>query len=103
MIAGKRVHKLCGLLADLDTIAKNLIQPYVKVAPFEMLTPPTAFQRKAVELLGICLSCTKLLICRERLSCDGCIRRETRLASPPNNECGADHDTVYTRTQGRGA
>ena len=52
--AGQPVHSFKSLLRDLATIAKNRIQPKASGAsPFEMITRPTPFQQRALDLLGI--------------------------------------------------
>ncbi len=57
--AGEPVHSFQTLLADLATIVKNRIQPHGGGKPFDMLTRPTELQRKALELLGVSLTCTQ--------------------------------------------
>ena len=57
--SGEPVHSFDSLLADLATIAKNRIQPQGGGEPFDMLTRPTALQRKAFDLLGVSLNCTQ--------------------------------------------
>ncbi len=48
------VHSFQTLLKDLATITKNTIAPKIKGAqPFSMITSPTAFQKKALELLRV--------------------------------------------------
>ena len=48
------VHSFQTLLADLATITKNRIQLNVPGAePFEKITQPTAFQQRALSLLGV--------------------------------------------------
>ncbi|MGO9612830.1 MAG: IS1634 family transposase [Dissulfurispiraceae bacterium] len=48
------VHSFQTLLKDLATITKNTIVPKIKGAQsFSMVTRPTAFQEKVLELLGI--------------------------------------------------
>ncbi len=50
------VQSFRDLLKDLATIAKNRIQPVLKsIAPFDMVTRPTALQRHALRLLGLSL------------------------------------------------
>ncbi|MFC1835324.1 hypothetical protein ACFL2Q_11410 [Thermodesulfobacteriota bacterium] len=51
---GFPVHSFSGLMANLATIADNRIDPRLAGAePFHKFTTPSAFQRKALELLGI--------------------------------------------------
>ncbi|MGH7744485.1 MAG: IS1634 family transposase [Candidatus Dormibacteria bacterium] len=51
---GDPVHSLATLLADLATICLNRIQPVDReIAGFEMVTTPTAIQRRAFELLQV--------------------------------------------------
>ena len=51
---GLPVHSFRTLLGDLATIAKNRIVARLEGAePFEVVTRPTALQRKALELLGV--------------------------------------------------
>jgi transposase len=51
---GMKVHSFQTLLGDLGTIVKNRIQPAEEsIATFDMLTQPTAFQQRALDLLGI--------------------------------------------------
>ena len=57
--AGEPVHSFQTLLADLATIVKNRIQPHGGGEPLDMLTRPTELQRKALELLGVSLTCTQ--------------------------------------------
>ena len=57
--AGEPVHIFQTLLADLATIVKNRIQPHGGGEPLDMLTRPTELQRKALELLGVSLTCTQ--------------------------------------------
>ena len=57
--AGEPVHIFQTLLADLATIVKNHIQPHGGGEPLDMLTRPTELQRKALELLGVSLTCTQ--------------------------------------------
>lgn len=53
---GMKVHSFQTLLGDLATIVKNRIQPKDKtLAPFDMLTTPTAMQQRAFDLLGVAL------------------------------------------------
>jgi transposase len=53
---GFKVHSFQTLLGDLATIVKNRIQPKDKnIAPFDMLTTPTAIQQRALDLLGVTL------------------------------------------------
>ena len=57
--AGAPAHSFDSLLADLATIAKNRIEPQGGGQPFDMLTRPTALQRKAFDLLKVSLTCTQ--------------------------------------------
>ncbi len=51
---GFPVHSFSGVMANLATIADNRIDPRLAGAePFHKFTTPSAFQRKALELLGI--------------------------------------------------
>ena len=51
---GLPVHSFRTLLGDLATIAKNRVVARLEGAePFEVVTRPTALQRKALELLGV--------------------------------------------------
>lgn len=57
---GGTAHSFRTLLDDLATITRNRIQPKLDPAqPFEMLTRPTALQKRAFELLGVKLECTQ--------------------------------------------
>jgi hypothetical protein len=52
--AGEPVHSFKSLLRDLATIAKNRIQPKAPGAPaFEIITRPTSFQQRVLDLLGV--------------------------------------------------
>ena len=52
--AGEPVHSFTSLFRDLATIAKNRIQPKATDAPvFEIITKPTSFQQRALDLLGV--------------------------------------------------
>jgi hypothetical protein len=52
--AGEPVHSFKSLMRDLATIAKNRIQPKVSGAsPFQIITRPTSFQQRALDLLGV--------------------------------------------------
>jgi len=52
--AGQPVHSFNSLLRDLATIAKNRIQPKASDASaFQMITRPTPFQQRALDLLGV--------------------------------------------------
>ena len=52
--AGEPVHSFMSLFRDLATIAKNRIQPKATDAPiFEIITKPTSFQQRALDLLGV--------------------------------------------------
>ena len=51
---GQPVHSFKSLLRDLATIAKNRIQPKASgTSTFEVITRPTAFQQRALDLLGV--------------------------------------------------
>ncbi len=51
------VHSFTTLLRDLATIAKNLVQPRAKGAiPFDVITRPTSFQKRALDLLNVSCS-----------------------------------------------
>ena len=51
---GTPVHSFPSLLKDLGTIVKNQLQPQATSGvSFEMVTTPTATQKKAFELLGV--------------------------------------------------
>jgi hypothetical protein len=55
---GLPVHSFSGVMANLATITDNRIDPTLPGAePFHKLTIPSAFQRKAFELLGIKIGC----------------------------------------------
>lgn len=55
---GLPVHSFSGVMANLATITDNRIDPTLPGAvPFHKLTTPSAFQRKAFELLGIKIGC----------------------------------------------
>jgi transposase len=52
--AGEPVHSFKSLLRDLATIAKNRIQPKASDASaFQMITRPSPFQQRALDLLGV--------------------------------------------------
>ena len=52
--SGESVHSLRSLLDDLATITKNrVVTPLAGAEPFELITRPTALQRKAFKLLGV--------------------------------------------------
>ena len=52
--SGDPVHSLPTLLADLATVAINMIQPARPGSPpFRMITTPTKLQQNAFELLGV--------------------------------------------------
>jgi transposase len=53
---GLAVQSFHDLLKDLATIVKNRIRPALKsVAPFDIVTRPTALQKHALQLLGLTL------------------------------------------------
>lgn len=64
-------------------LPRLLSGPKIEAAPFEMLTPPTGFQSRALELLGICLTCIQQLIRCQNLSC---WRRESMRPTTPQRE-----------------
>ena len=52
--ADEPVHSFKSLLRDLATIAKNTVQPTTPEAPiFEIITRPTAVQKRTLDLLGV--------------------------------------------------
>jgi transposase len=52
--ADEPVHSFMSLFRDLATIAKNRIQPKATDAPvFEIITKPTSFQQRVLDLLGV--------------------------------------------------
>jgi len=52
--ADEPVHSFKSLFRDLATIAKNRIHPKATDAPvFEIITKPTSFQQRALDLLGV--------------------------------------------------
>jgi hypothetical protein len=52
--SGEPVHSFKTLLRDLATIVKNRIQPKAPGAPtFEIITKPTSFQKRVLDLLGV--------------------------------------------------
>ena len=54
--AGGPVHSFQTLLQDLATIAKNRIQPKdASARAFDVITRPTPFQQRALDLLGVSL------------------------------------------------
>ena len=58
--SGESVHSLRTLLDDLATIAKNrVVAPLADAEPFDLITRPTALQRKAFKLLGVRLERTQ--------------------------------------------
>ena len=58
--SGESVHSLRSLLDDLATITKNrVVTPLAGAEPFELITRPTALQRKAFKLLGVRLERTQ--------------------------------------------
>jgi Transposase DDE domain len=51
---GEPVHSFVSLFRDLATIAKNRIQPKAPNTPvFEVITKPTKFQQRVLDLLGV--------------------------------------------------
>ena len=58
--SGESVHSFRSLLDDLATITKNrVVAPLADAEPFELITRPTALQRKAFKLLGVRLERTQ--------------------------------------------
>ena len=58
--SGESVHSFRTLLDDLATIAKNrVVAPLANAEPFDLITRPTALQRKAFKLLGVRLERTQ--------------------------------------------
>ena len=58
--SGESVHSLRSLLDDLATITKNrVVTPLAGAEPFELITRPTALQRKVFKLLGVRLERTQ--------------------------------------------
>ena len=58
--SGESVHSLRTLLDDLATIAKNrVVAPLADAEPFDLITRPTALQRRAFKLLGVRLERTQ--------------------------------------------
>ena len=58
--SGESVHSLRTLLDDLATMTKNrVVAPLAGAEPFELITRPTALQRKAFKLLGVRLERTQ--------------------------------------------
>ena len=58
--SGERVHSFRTLLDDLATVANNrVVAPLADAKPFDLITRPTALQRKAFKLLGVRLERTQ--------------------------------------------
>ena len=58
--SGESVHSFRTLHDDLATIAKNrVVVPLADAQPFDLITRPTALQRKAFKLLGVRLKRTQ--------------------------------------------
>ena len=58
--SGESVHSLRTLLDNLATITKNrVVAPLAGAEPFELITRPTAQQRRAFKLLGVRLERTQ--------------------------------------------
>ena len=58
--SGEPVHSFRTLLDDLATIAKNrVVAPLANAEPFDLITRPTALQRRAFKLLGVRLERTQ--------------------------------------------
>ena len=54
------MHSFRTLLDDLATVAKNrVVAPLADAKPFDLITRPTALQRKAFKLLGVRLERTQ--------------------------------------------
>ena len=59
-VSGERVHSFRTLLDDLATVANNrVVAPLADAKPFDLITRPTALQRKAFKLLGVRLERTQ--------------------------------------------
>ena len=58
--SGEPVHSFRTLLDDLATVANNrVVAPLADAKPFDLITRPTALQRKAFKLLGVRLERTQ--------------------------------------------
>ena len=58
--SGESVHSFRTLLDNLATITKNrVVAPLAGAEPFDLITRPTAQQRKAFKLLGVRLERTQ--------------------------------------------
>ena len=58
--SGEPVHSFRTLLDDLATVANNrVVAPLADTKPFDLITRPTALQRKAFKLLGVRLERTQ--------------------------------------------
>ena len=58
--SGEPVHSFRTLLDDLATVANNrAVAPLADAKPFDLITRPTALQRKAFKLLGVRLERTQ--------------------------------------------
>ena len=58
--SGERVHSFRTLLDDLATVANSrVVAPLADAKPFDLITRPTALQRKAFKLLGVRLERTQ--------------------------------------------
>ena len=58
--SGEPVHSFRTLLDDLATVANNrVVAPLADAKPFDLITRPTALQRKAFKLLGVRLERTR--------------------------------------------
>ena len=58
--SGERVHSFRTLLDDLATVTNNrVVAPLADAKPFDLITRPTALQRKAFKLLGVRLERTQ--------------------------------------------
>jgi hypothetical protein len=57
---GLPVHRFHSLLADLATLSRNtMVTALAPDRPFTLTTRPTPIQQKALDLLGVALTCTQ--------------------------------------------
>src|SRR5512132_2976430 len=57
---GLPVHSFHSLLADLATLTRNtVVTALAPDHPFTLTTRPTTIQRKALDLLGVAVTCTQ--------------------------------------------
>ena len=57
---GLPVHSFHSLLADLATLSRNtMVTALAPDRPFTLTTRPTPIQQKALDLLGVALTCTQ--------------------------------------------